>query len=267
MDSINKTLYIPLYGKALVSRKGILLSDKKAEEIWAAVQFPLKRRSSSKWLAYYLGMRAAVFDGWLREKMQEFPDAPILHLGCGLDSRVLRIGTGTSTWYDVDFPAVTEERKRHYTETEHYRMIGADIQDGAFLTEIAQAERATVLLEGVSMYLADGELARLFAKLRTHFSHLSVLVDCYTPLAAKLSKWRNPIKDVGDAEVYGIADPLSVAKDSGLPFLCEHEITPRDLQKQLKKGERFLFGRLYAGRLSKKLYKLYEYGTDTPEKT
>ena len=33
MDQVNKTLYIPLYGKAYVSRKGIILKDAKAEEI------------------------------------------------------------------------------------------------------------------------------------------------------------------------------------------------------------------------------------------
>ncbi len=34
MDEVNRTLFIPLYGKAQVSRKGILLQDAKAEEIW-----------------------------------------------------------------------------------------------------------------------------------------------------------------------------------------------------------------------------------------
>lgn len=62
MDSGNKTLYIPLYGKAAVSRQGILLHDPKAEEIWAEVGFPLKGKAKSKWLTYYMGMRAAVFD-------------------------------------------------------------------------------------------------------------------------------------------------------------------------------------------------------------
>ena len=52
MDSVNKTLYIPLYGKAYVSRKGIILSDPKAEEIWQAEGFTLKGTSASKWLAY-----------------------------------------------------------------------------------------------------------------------------------------------------------------------------------------------------------------------
>ena len=47
MNEVNKTLYIPLYGKALVSRRGIILKDTKAEEIWAAEQFPLKGKSKS----------------------------------------------------------------------------------------------------------------------------------------------------------------------------------------------------------------------------
>ena len=68
MDNVNKTLYIPLYSKALVSKKGIILSDKKAEEIWESEKFPLKGKARSKWLAYFLSMRAAVFDKWITEK-------------------------------------------------------------------------------------------------------------------------------------------------------------------------------------------------------
>lgn len=33
MDNVNKTLYIPLYGKAYVSKKGIILSDKTAARL------------------------------------------------------------------------------------------------------------------------------------------------------------------------------------------------------------------------------------------
>jgi O-methyltransferase involved in polyketide biosynthesis len=62
MNSVNKTMYIPLYGKAYVSKKGIILRDKKAEEIWNKEGFSLKGKSKSKWLAYFMGMRAAVYD-------------------------------------------------------------------------------------------------------------------------------------------------------------------------------------------------------------
>ena len=46
MNGVNKTLYIPLYGKSYVSRKGIILGDKKAEEIWEAEGFELKGNPS-----------------------------------------------------------------------------------------------------------------------------------------------------------------------------------------------------------------------------
>ena len=36
MNEVNRTLFIPLYGKAKVSGMGILLSDPTAEEIWEA---------------------------------------------------------------------------------------------------------------------------------------------------------------------------------------------------------------------------------------
>ena len=93
MNNVNKTLYIPLYGKAYVSRKGIILNDKKAEEIWNTEGFELKGKSKSKWLAYYMGMRSAVFDMWLKEQLEKDSKAVVLHIGCGMDSRVLRVCT------------------------------------------------------------------------------------------------------------------------------------------------------------------------------
>ena len=47
MNNVNKTLYIPLYGKAYVSQRGLFLDDKKAEEIWGAEGFPLKGKAKS----------------------------------------------------------------------------------------------------------------------------------------------------------------------------------------------------------------------------
>lgn len=64
MTGVNKTLYIPLYGKSEISRRGIILNDKKAEEIWEKEGFELKGKARSKWLALFMSMRAAVFDEW-----------------------------------------------------------------------------------------------------------------------------------------------------------------------------------------------------------
>ena len=258
MNSVNKTLYIPLYGKSFVSKKGLFLNDKKAEEIWESEGFQLKGKAKSKWLAYYMAIRSAVFDQWLAEQMRAIPDSVIIHIGCGLDSRILRVGAEDHRWYDVDFPQVIEERKRYYTESDNYKMIKGDARDCCWLKDIDECNSAIVVMEGVSMYLTTEEMQLLADALCNHFKKIELLVDCYTSFAAKMSKYRNPINEVGVTSVYGIDDP-KVFERNGLIYFEEHAMTPRKYIDQLKGFERFIFSKLYAGSLSKKFYRLFEY--------
>lgn len=257
MDNVNKTLYIPLYGKALVSRKGLLLKDNMAEKIWAEEGFPLKGKSKSKWLAYYMGMRAAVFDRWVSRCLEEEPAAAVLHLGCGLDSRCERVTGAAGGWYDVDFPDVIRERQRYFCETERYHMVSADIRDVQWLDRLPGG-KAVVVLEGVSMYLRREELRQVLEAIRKHFTEARVLMDCYTELAARASKVRNPINDVGVTQVYGLDDPKE-AEVNGLRFCRELSMTPEDMIDTLPGLEKKIFRTLYAGGIAKRMYRLYEY--------
>lgn len=259
MNNVNKTLYIPLYGKAYVSKRGLFLQDAKAEEIWQAEQFALKGKSKSKYLAYYMGIRSAVFDAWLRQQMKNAEDAVIIHIGCGMDSRVVRVGECANPWYDVDFSEVIAERKRYYTEDLRYRMLAGDARDpGAWLSQIPQTKSAIVLMEGVSMYLTEDELRTVLATIGSRFEKVALLMDCYTTFAAKMSRYKNPINDVGVTAVYGIDDP-GVLQNKDLRFVMEHEMTPGAYIDQLHGMEKRIFAHVYAGKLSKKLYRLYEF--------
>ena len=258
MDNVNKTLYIPLYGKAYVSKKNLFLEDKKAEEIWNKEQLSLKGKSSSKWLAYYLGIRAAVFDDWLQRQMNVKKDAVVIHVGCGMDSRVLRVGTMNHTWYDVDFPEVMEERRRYYEETSDYHMLAGDVRNDEWLKEIPETKSVVVVMEGVSMYLTREELLAFMTSVQGHFQEAVLLMDCYTELAAKMSKYKNPINDVGVTQVYGIDDPRSLEND-GFRFVKEHNMVPQTYIDELKGLEKVIFSKLYAGKMSEKLYRLYEF--------
>jgi len=236
----------------------LFLDDKKAEEIWEAEEFSLKGKSKSKWLAYYMGIRSAVFDEWLNQQMTERQEAVIIHIGCGMDSRVIRVGTENHKWYDVDFSEVIKERKRYYAETTNYQMIAGDARDCKWLTNIKENKSAIVVMEGVSMYLTIEEMQSLTDRLCSHFGTLALLVDCYTSFAAKMSKHRNPINDVGVTEVYGIDDP-QVYQSENLAYVKEHTMIPQKYIDELKGFERFIFAKLYAGSFSKKLYRLFEY--------
>lgn len=258
MNGVNKTLYIPLYGKAFVSKKGVFLEDKKAEEIWAAEGFALKGKSKSKWLAYYMGVRSAVFDEWVKQQMVAAQDAVVIHIGCGMDSRILRVGSMGHRWYDVDFSEVIEERKRYYSESADYQMIAGDARDGVWLKSIQEAKHAIVVMEGISMYLTSEELCAFAENLSQRFERISLLMDCYTVKAAKISKYKNPINDVGVTEVYGIDEP-TVLQRGRLTFVKEHTMTPKKYIDELHGMEKYIFEKLYAGSFAKKLYRLFEY--------
>jgi O-methyltransferase involved in polyketide biosynthesis len=273
MNNVNQTLYIPLYGKSYVSRKGLFLTDKKAEEIWEKEQFPLKGKSKSKWLAYYMGIRAAVFDDWLREQLEKVDDVVVLHIGCGMDSRVLRVCADKCEtvenfkWYDVDFPDVIKERECYFTETSNYQMIPADVTQDDWLKQIdmLQNKTAVVVMEGVSMYLSKEELRTLLLKLKNNFKEVILLMDCYTTFAARMSKYKNPINDVGVTKVYGIDDPKEVERED-FKFVKKHSMTPQKYIEQLSGFERMVFEKFYAGKMSEKLYQLYEFKSTKEER-
>lgn len=262
MNNVNKTLYIPLYGKFYVSKKGIILDDKTAEQIWEKEGFELKGKSKSKWLAYYMGMRSAVFDNWLIKQMEADKEAVILHIGCGMDSRIHRVGAGGHLWYDVDFPDVIQERKLYYQEDEYYHMIESDARENAWMNSLPAAEKAIIVMEGVSMYFKPEELKRLLRDLTNHFKRVSVLMDCYTDFAAKATKYKNPINEVGVTEVYGVDEPYILEEDAGLSYVKEHDMTPDYLINELRGMEKAIFKKVFAGSFSKKIYRMYEYKSE-----
>ncbi len=259
MSAVNQTLYIPLYGKSAVSKKGIILKDPMAEMVWEKEGFVLKGKAKSKWLAYYMSMRAAVYDAWTKEQLEKYPDAVVIHLGCGMDSRCLRVGKRANLWYDVDFPEVIEERKKYYPTSDRYLMIGSDVCVKDWLGMVPEASRGIVIMEGISMYLPLRDLVELLGALKEHFGELHLLMDCYTEFAVKASRVKNPIKEVGAEAMTGIDYPEYIAEQTGLEYVHEHNMTPQELINQLEKSEQKVFKILYAGAVARKLYRMYEY--------
>lgn len=258
MTEVNQTLFIPLYGKAKVSRQGIILKDSMAEKIWDAEAFEVHGKSKSKWLTYNMAMRAKIFDDWVEKMLAQNPEALVLHIGCGLDSRAFRIAAPYSNWIDGDFPEVLEARKKYYSENEHYKMMAFDASKSEMVEKLPDAKTVIVVFEGISMYLRNEELNAFVRALDKKFSQVHMLLDVYTVFGAKASKYKNPINDVGVTSVWGLDDINLVL--AGTQFKCdaEHSLTPDNLVKQLPPFDRGFFKFLFTGSFYRKIYRLYE---------
>ena len=258
MNGVNRTLFIPLYGKSKVSMQGIILSDPDAERIWEMECFPIHGKSRSKWLAYNMAMRARVFDDWTDNMLRQNKDALVLHIGCGLDSRCSRVGRPEVEWIDCDLPDVIAVRRKYFAESDHYHMKELDACDPEQIRGLPNSDSALVVLEGLSMYLTRGQLRGFLRALQAKYRELHILLDVYTEFGARVSKYGNPVNDVGVTVLYGLDDIGSMTGDLRIRFVREHTFTPSFLVDELNPAERVFFKWMFTGRLYRKIYRLYE---------
>lgn len=258
MNEVNRTLYIPLYGKAEISRRGIIIKDEMAEKIWQREGFELKGKARSKWLCYYMSMRAAVYDSLAVKAISGDNNAVVIHIGCGLDSRIIRTGNKENIWYDVDFPDVIAERRKYFSETDKYKMLGADASSTEWISELPSARKAVIIMEGVSMYIPPEKVRRLFEEFGKKFDSVNIFADVYTVFGARASKYKNPINSVGVTEVFGVDSPEAFESEK-IRFVSEHTMTPDSMINELTGFDRVFFKAVFGGSVSKKIYRLYEF--------
>lgn len=258
VEKSHRTLFIPLYGKARVSRKNIILSDPIAEKIWEKEAFPVKGKSGSKWLAYNMAMRARIFDEWTDSMIEQDPGALVLHIGCGLDSRCQRVKNHPKLWLDCDFPDVISMRRRYYEETSTYQMHELNASDPEQVRALPDSNNVIVILEGISMYLTNEQLRAFLAVLQEKYKSVHILMDIYTVFGAKASKYKNPINDVGVTTVYGIDDINGLLKGLQIRFKAEHSLTPPELVDELQGFDKRFFKLMFTGKMYKKIYRLVE---------
>lgn len=259
LNNESKTLFIPLYGKALMSKNNLFIKDPKAEEIISKVSFNFNELKQSKWLSMYMAVRAKVIDEICTRYISQNSDTTIIHLGCGLDSRCLRINSKTNKWYDVDFPSVIELRKNFYTEDNSYRMIGKSVTDLSWLDEIkTDSSNILIVAEGLTMYLSEDEIQQLLKGINERFGNATIIFDAYSKQAVKSSKIKNPVNQMNASVKWGMNTPDDFNKlNHNLEFVKEHLIKHKE--NNLKGVTKFIFENLYCGKISESLYKIYEF--------
>lgn len=191
--SVEWTNLCTLYLRACESRLAQpVLGDHAAAEAVERIDYDFKRmrRASQPWANQFLvGLRAKQLDDWTVDFLTRHPDAVVLHLGCGLDTRAFRVQRpDTVDWFDVDQPGVVELRRKLYEDGHGYRMIGSSVTDPGWLDEIPTGRPTLVVAEGLLMYLAPADVRELLQRLTDRFEHGDIAFDTIAPIGPKLSK-------------------------------------------------------------------------------
>jgi O-methyltransferase involved in polyketide biosynthesis len=231
-----KETYLPtVYGKALDNRSdNPILGDKYADEAIRKIDFDFD-------MIYVKGseisvpVRAKHLDGWTREFLLANHDSIVLHLGCGLDSRVFRIDPpATVRWYDVDFTDVIAIRRKIYPDRHDYQLIGSDVTGPHWLDRIAGDRPVLVIAEGLMNYLSEQEVVDLFSRVTEKFPSGDIIFDASSSLMNRGLNFVLARKKAGFSLRWGLDDPHMLEKQvprlrliDAVPFLTMPELTER----------------------------------------
>jgi len=234
------TLLMPLYAKALDNRSSHpILHDEKADEIVSMIDYDFEKLKGFG-NGNIMVVRAKQLDEWVEEFLRSNPNAVVLNLGCGLDTRISRINPpSTVSWFDVDFAEVIEERQNFYSNRDGYKMIASSITEPEWLHETPKDRSAIMIADGVVEYLTEERVKELLNRITSYFPRGQIAFDIINSYAMKTGKSR--LKERTGAEHKWAVDDVNEV-DQLDPKLRRIANLPLLGSKYLPLGYRLLFG-------------------------
>lgn len=195
ISDVAATSFVTLYCHAIESQsKHPILDDPKAVEITLELNKILsgsiKRLSRDlvqgklkKQLVIHIAIRAKQYDRYVSDFLEHSPDGIVVNIGCGLDSRFLRVDNGRVIFYDLDLPEVIEIKKQFFKENERYHFISSSVLDHEWMSIVAKHKGPFLFLaEGVFMYLHQEDVQSLILKLQSQFPGTELVCEVVNSL-------------------------------------------------------------------------------------
>lgn len=188
LSGVAETLLIPLYNRAMESqRPDAIMKDEKAVALVKQMSYDFDQvRKIRIFEANKVAriMLTREMDRYAQDFLIRHPEAVVVHIGCGLDSRFERVDNGRVEWYDLDLPDVIGLRRKFIgDEGERYHLLGCSVLEDAWLEAVkVHSQRPFLFLaENVFVYFKEAQVKSLVLKLRDYFPGAELVFDGWTP--------------------------------------------------------------------------------------
>jgi methyltransferase (TIGR00027 family) len=195
IGDVAATSFLTLYCHAIESQsKDPILDDPKAVEITRELNNILSGSENKlnrdlvkgklkRQMVTHIAIRAKQYDKYVLDFLEHAPDGVVVNIGCGLDSRFLRIDNSRVTFYDLDLPEIIEIKKQFFEENERYHFISSSVLDHDWMSIVAEHEGPFLFMaEGVFMYLHQEDVQALILKLQSEFPGSELVCEVFNSL-------------------------------------------------------------------------------------
>lgn len=207
-----QTMLATLYLKAQDSDfERPVLADRYAKQVVDRLDYDFAEIGiTAKW-APLITVRTAQYDIWARQFLAVHPHCTVVHLGCGLDSRVFRLDPGPDVeWYDVDYPEVIALRAKVYPSRPGYHLIAASATDPSLFDRFRVDRPILLIAEGISMYLSQGDGIALLRRVVDRFESGELQIDFYSRLGIRSQKAHTLVRRTGSTLHWGVNSPQQI---------------------------------------------------------
>ena len=163
--------------------------------------------------------RALALDRVTSRFVTDHPDGVVLHLACGLDSRVLRVDPGPGvSWYEIDQDPVIDVRRRLYEPRPGVTLLAGSVTDADRWTDLPTGRPVLAVAEGLFMYLPPQDVAAVLRNLAGLDAPSVTLVGDTVNRAVRLvSKVQPNLRDAGTEFASTTSDfTAALAEQDGL---------------------------------------------------
>jgi O-methyltransferase involved in polyketide biosynthesis len=240
LGDVQKTLLLPLWGRALeTQKKEPLLKDKTAVEIIDKIDYDFSTITANISEISQIGwiMRSLLIDGIIQGFLEKHPKATVVNIGSGLDTTFERIDNGLIHWYDLDLPDVIQLRKEFIRENDRRKFLSGSFLDDQWLDQLRIEDNILFMAAGVFYYFDESQMRGFFKKITGKFPGSEIVFDATSPIGVKMAN-RMVIKNSGLDENSYLKWGLKSAKEiqnwnSGFEVLGEY-LFFRNLKKSIK---------------------------------
>ena len=187
LSGVPETMLQTIYARAKESAGRGVIHDKKAEEIISHLDYDFSLADKDAAMHSGVIARTLVLDRLTEAWLAEYPGAAVVNIACGLDTRCYRM-SGYSHWYNLDLPQTIAVREKLLPESGAISQIAMSAMEdwGGEITE--HDVSALVIIEGLTMYLSEEDVKRIFAVISKRFEKATVFVEIMNPTVAKRFK-------------------------------------------------------------------------------
>jgi O-methyltransferase involved in polyketide biosynthesis len=207
---LEDSLWVTLCSRALDHRSTRpILGDAAADRIVRTLDYDYRSLSIDSNMRASVALRAKKLDEVTAGFIARHPDAVVLDLGVGLDTRHDRLDVpDTVDWYDVDLPAVVTARERLVPARPNGHVIAADVRTEDWLTAVPTGRPALIVADGLMGFLTKPELVALWNRLISHFPGGELVFNSYSRSVVWMTRHTPGTKSVADLIRFpGMDDP------------------------------------------------------------